>query len=97
MPRRSIELAYFDGCPHADRARENLAAALGRVGLAPEWIEWDLESPSTPDRVRGLGSPTVLVDGCDVTGAEPDARVSALACRAGGAPTTDQIVRGLLD
>lgn len=96
MPTPFIELAYFDGCPFADQARQNLVAALQRSRLAEEWTEWDLESRSIPDRIRGLGSPTVLVDGRDVTGAEPDPGASGLACRAVGAPTTEQIVRQLL-
>jgi hypothetical protein len=91
MTPPSIELAHIPGCPHADEARRNLAAALRGAGLQVRWTEWDLESPSTPARVRTFGSPTVLVDGRDVTGAEQGVGARAPACRVEGAPTVEQI------
>jgi hypothetical protein len=89
MNTRTIELVYFDGCPNAERAREDLRAALG----SESWTEWNLSSPETPERFRGHGSPTVLVDGHDVTG-EADGN-AAMACRADGAPS-EEIIRKAL-
>ena len=88
-----IELVYFEGCPHVARARENLAEALGSVGAANEWKEWDLMDAETPDWAKQFGSPTILVDGKDVTGEGPGA--SAMACRADGAPDVPVIAVAL--
>lgn len=84
MSTRSIELVYFDGCPNAERARANLRAATDAAGGAQPWSEWNLSDEGTPGRYRRFGSPTVLVDGEDVTGA--DGGNAAMACRADGAP-----------
>ncbi len=89
-----VELVVFRGCTHAEQARRNLHAALEASGRAPEWVEWDRESADTPERLRVYGSPTVLVDGRDVTGAVGEAK--GAACRADGAPTVSQI-RAALD
>lgn len=90
MPsERTIDLVYFDGCPNADKARASLRAVL--VGRS--WREWDLSSADTPEEFRRYGSPTVLVDGRDVTGeAGP---TGAMACRADGAPSQEIIRRAL--
>lgn len=89
MTEATVELVYFDGCPNADRAREALSTALGDGA----WQEWNLSSADTPDRFRRHGSPTVLVEGRDVTGAEGGN--SAMACRADGAPSAEVIRRAL--
>ncbi|MDT8342643.1 MAG: hypothetical protein RQ751_14125 [Longimicrobiales bacterium] len=85
----TIELIYFDGCPNADAARSALRAVAG----AGAWTEWNLSDPDTPERYRSHGSPTVLVGGRDVRGSEGG--TDAMACRADGAPTADEIRRAL--
>lgn len=87
--KREIELVYFDGCPNADQARENLRA----VADDGSWKEWNLSSPDTPDRLRHHGSPTVLVDGRDVTG--DTGETEGMACRADGAPAPEVIEKAL--
>lgn len=89
MPQPKIELVYFDGCPNAARARENLASVLE----PGSWMEWNLSAEDTPERFRRFGSPTVLVEGRDVTGG--DGGNAAMACRADGAPSVDVIRRAL--
>lgn len=84
-----IELVFFHGCPHADEARRNLSTALTELGRPAEWVEWDRESADMPDALRVYGSPTVLVEGRDVTGASGEA--AGAACRADGAPSVSQI------
>lgn len=94
--KHTIELVYFEGCPNVDQARENIRAAAALVGLPPErapWSEWDLMSEDTPDAFREHGSPTVLVDGRDVTGA--GAGAEGMACRAAGAPSAEVIAARL--
>lgn len=87
-----IELVYFDGCPNAAQARETLRS----IPCVGSWTEWNLSSPDTPDRFRRYGSPTVLVDGRDVTGdAAPDDAGDAMSCRTDGAPSAEQVRRAL--
>jgi hypothetical protein len=96
-----IELIYEDGCPNAVAARRNLHRALSAAGLHRRWTEWNRSRPDTPDYARRFASPTVLVNGRDVAGGEP--QVSASACRlypgaAGrfhGAPSEDLILQAL--
>ena len=62
-----VQLLIFAGCPLADAARSNLQAAL----LEFEQIsfeEIDILEADAPDQLRAWGSPTILIDGCDITG-----------------------------
>lgn len=69
MPK--VELIYDADCPNAEAARSQLRLALARAGQAPEWDEWERSDPAAPPYVRRYGSPTILVDGCDVAGGAP--------------------------
>jgi hypothetical protein len=85
----TIELIYFEGCPNAEPARENLRQAISALDLPGEWQEWEQGDPQVPEYVKQHGSPTILVNGRDVTGAE--AGVGGAACRTDGVPSTDTI------
>ena len=87
VPR--IELVYFDGCPNASQARDNLREAVEASSQALTWSEWDLKEESTPADYRRFGSPTVLVNGEDVTG--ESVGTAAMACRADGVPSVATI------
>jgi len=63
-----VELVYEGSCPNIAAARTQLLRAFAAAGLAPRWQEWELHSGDAPERVRGYGSPTILVDGRDVSG-----------------------------
>ncbi len=89
MKTPRIELVYFDGCPCASQARDNLREAIEGSGQDLTWSEWDLMAESTPADFRRFGSPTVLVNGEDVTGENLD--TEAMACRADGAPSVATI------
>ncbi len=65
----TVELIYDGDCPHVDGAREQLLRAFAEVQLEPRFREWRRDDPDAPDRVRGCGSPTILVDGRDVAAA----------------------------
>lgn len=84
-----IELVYFDGCPNVEQARANLRAVVGESS----WTEWNLSSADTPDRFRRYGSPTVLVDGHDVT--DGNGNEQTMACRTDGAPGPEVIERAV--
>ena len=64
----AVEFVYERSCPHVRDARARLIEAFRAAGLRPSWTEWEINEPATPERVRPLGSPTILVDGKDVSG-----------------------------
>lgn len=71
MPK--VELIYDRDCPNVGPAREQLLRALTQIRLAARWREWRRDDPDAPLYVRNYGSPTVLVDGCDVQPCEAHA------------------------
>lgn len=99
-----IELVYDRGCPNVERARTRIREALGLVGAPLAWTEWDRDGAETPDMLRALGSPTVLVNGRDI-GCDENGNVEAEAnlCRVYvddtgclcGAPTARLIVEAI--
>ena len=89
MKTPRIELVYFDGCPNVSQARDNLREAVEASHEDLTWSEWDLMAESTPADFRRFGSPTVLVNGEDVTG--ENVGTEAMACRADGVPSVATI------
>lgn len=75
----SVELIYDRDCPNVANTRAHLLCAFAEVGLTASWTEWDRGDPDSPPYVTGYGSPTILVNGKDVTGAEPASGISS--CR----------------
>jgi mercuric ion transport protein len=90
-----IQFLYFEGCPNVERARAALRDAMAAEHIDGPVDEIDVEAADAPEAVRGWGSPTVLIDGIDVTGA---ARSTGSSCRlyADGAPSVDQIRAALV-
>ncbi|HXG17509.1 MAG TPA: hypothetical protein VNN62_00345 [Methylomirabilota bacterium] len=96
-----VELVYDRDCPNVDAARAALRCACAVMGIAPTWEEWDRNARDSPGHVRGYGSPTILVNGQDVAGVEPNA--SAECCRLyrgddgglRGVPPVEQIVAAM--
>jgi hypothetical protein len=88
-----VQLVSFPGCPHVEGARRALRAAFATLGREPRFEEVDTSDPNTPAALRIWGSPTILVDGMDVTGGEP----TGPSCRLypGGAPSVESIVAAL--
>jgi len=74
-----VELVYENTCPNVKTARARLLKAFQLVGLSPNWHEWEISRPETPENVRHFGSPTILVDGKDVS--EASDRTAGSSCR----------------
>ena len=89
----TLELIYFQGCPHAAQARENVHAALAASAVDVAAREWDRDDAAAPPYVRAYASPTVLVNGNDVSGSSPSS--DAPTCRLAGAPSMDAILRAI--
>jgi len=101
--RLTIDLVYEPSCPNVDSARVAIRGALSAVGAPPAWREWDSTDPATPERLRLLGSPTVLVNGRDVAGDGTSPQVDANSCRIyaddtgcmRGAPSLQMVVEAI--
>lgn len=72
MRTPDLELLWWEGCPSTDRALKELREALADVGL-PEAsvVVTKIETGADARAARFAGSPTILVDGVDVAGANP--------------------------
>lgn len=97
-----VELIYEKTCPNIEAARTQIKRAFADHGAHAQWQEWEISDPLSPDYAHGYGSPTVLVDGKDVTGAEPTnddscCRIYTLASSREnqGVPAVAQIVAAL--
>ena len=84
-----LDLLYLDGCPHVTAARARLREALDSLGLTDSWREWDATNAEMPDHLRGFASPTILINGVDVVGKQPQEGATcgvAHSCAARGRP-----------
>lgn len=63
-----VELVYEKTCPNIEAARVQLLHAFNEAGMTPRWQEWEVSTADAPAHVHGFGSPTILVDGMDVSG-----------------------------
>src|SRR3569623_831486 len=86
-----VLLRTFPDCPNAISARDAPHAAIRAEHLEVVGEELDFGRDDAPPSLRAWGSPTILIDGADVTGAP--ARDGEVGCRlyAGGSPSVAQI------
>lgn len=86
-----IQLLTFPDCPNAEPARRALREAMRAERIDTRVEEIDITSTVAPAELRAWGSPTILIDGADVAGAQPTA--GEIGCRlyAGGTPSVVQI------
>ena len=77
-----IEFLSFEGCPHATILRQRLDEALQELGLTLTPFPLNLEQLfQAKDCRSGFGSPTILVDGVDLFGAQTPLVAGDPACR----------------
>jgi hypothetical protein len=86
-----LELIYAIDCPHVPEARARLRAACAQIKWKAGWKEWVTSDPSTPAHLRGYSSPSILLDGRDVSGEKPTSHPS---CRL-SPPSVEEIVATL--
>lgn len=91
----TVDFVYDENCPNVKAARANLIRAFARIGLPARWTEHQIGAPEAPLRVRGFGSPTVLVDGEDVGGLAAGAEECCRLYPGGGAPGVELIAEAL--
>jgi hypothetical protein len=97
---REVKLQFlaFEGCPLAPKALRQLERAaqqLARsVNLSIERV--DLLAPATPDSLVRWGSPTILLNGRDISGAAPgDANSCRIYTSAGGVLSAEEIIEAI--
>ena len=93
-----VQFLYFPDCPNHEAAREALGRCLAALKLPPDFDDIDVTGPEVPEVLRSWGSPTILVNGVDVSG--QTAQQSGSSCRiygASGVPTDEQITKLLND
>ena len=98
---KTVELLFSPDCPNVPAARIELRRAMEKAGLRQGWKELDVTSADAPERVRGFGSPTILVNGKDVSGAMPSKGTTSCRVYLGsavrGVPAMATIVSALTD
>lgn len=103
---KRVELIWHRGCPNAATARTALMRAFSKTNSPAQWQEWCVDDPECPEEFRQYGSPTILIDGKDIDGLEPDAQgETRSACRVyqdesgvlSGSPAVDRIVAMIKD
>ncbi len=90
-----VELIYESSCPNVAAARTRLLEAFQLAGLPPTWQEWDVNLSDTPQHLRRLGSPSILVDGRGV-GDAPD-ESSGISCRLYATPAGYESAPGVAE
>jgi hypothetical protein len=105
MLRRGVSMDvsahYFDGCPSWRTARDRLGVVLEELDLGHASVALErVPTQEDTERLRFVGSPTILVDGRDAFPSSVEE--CGLNCRLyetpdglAGAPTTEQL-RGIL-
>lgn len=67
MHRLKVQFLSFAGCPLQRQARTELEKALAECGL-DRYENVDIMAEQTVEELKSWGSPTILVNGKDVTG-----------------------------
>jgi len=70
MKNLKIELIYDLDCPNVEAMRGQLSKALAESKIDANWKEWDRNSEQSPEYARKYGSPTLLINGKDISGQE---------------------------
>ncbi len=89
-----VELIYFEGCPNAAPARNNLERAVADAGCGCKITEWKQGDAKAPDYIRHYGSPTILIDGKDIMGVS-DGGADTSRLYEGGVPSVATIQAAL--
>jgi hypothetical protein len=70
MKRPTVEVLYFEGCPHHEEAVRLVERVAADLGVELEVLSVEVPDSEAARRERFLGSPSIRVNGSDV---DPDA------------------------
>lgn len=79
--RPLVEILYFDDCPNYEPANALVSKVARELSLVPELRLIRVADQRDAERLRFLGSPTILVDGVDTDPHAPNHKQYALCCR----------------
>ncbi len=77
----NVRFLYYEECPSHDVALDRLRQVLAEEGIQAEIEIIKVETEEQAQRLRFIGSPTILVNGQDLDPPPPDAHYG-LTCRA---------------
>lgn len=101
LPHHHIELVYEKSCPNVQQARDVIVRACQVAGVQLPCQEWDVADNNAPERIRHYGSPTILVNGKDVSASTGNdcacCRIYPENTEFKGCPALDDVVRALLE
>jgi len=83
MAKPKIQFLAFPGCPLASAARQALEDAIAQLNLG-SYEDVDILDPAAPQDLKGWGSPTILINGKDVTGGKQG---DGVGCRVYSGPS----------
>lgn len=61
-----IELLYMEGCPHWERALEDIQTVLRGKSVPAEMVLTEVGSQDEAERLKFLGSPTIRINDVDI-------------------------------
>lgn len=76
----TIEIQYFNGCPHSDEMIQRVRTACTKFEDSIDYRERLVETPEEAERIKFRGSPTVIINGSDLDNM-PEPTFGSLACR----------------
>lgn len=88
----TVEVQYFEGCPHSDEMIERVKRAIAGSDVDIEYREVLVDTPKLAQQYRFRGSPTLIINGRDLEGL-PEPANGNLSCRyyKDGLPTVNEI------
>ena len=96
----NVQVLYFVGCPNHAPAVELVRDVVAKLGVEAEVVEVKVTNPADAERLRFLGSPTILVDGVDIEPAARDRADFGFSCRTydgQGTPPREMLAAALLE
>ena len=76
----NVRFVYYEGCPSHEQALQRLRKIMRDEGIEPDVDIVKVETPEDAERLRFIGSPTILINGRDID--PPTEQHFSLTCRA---------------
>lgn len=98
MSQKKVTIQFFAGCPNHPPVMDMVERLIARHGLRVDLDQVEV-APADVERIRFLGSPTVLVDGVDIEPGAHERTEYALTCRKyptpNGLPDAEMLLQAL--